>query len=125
MTSDMIILRPLRQIQTGPNLTAVNEVIADLEKKAVDEMVEGYPEGEVILKRFADAKYPAQIHELTVDVPSDKVLDESDIKVLENSFHDLHEQMFTYSVRESSVDIFHWRVVAYRSVKNLTLRSWI
>ena len=100
------------------DLAAVNEVIAELEKKAIDEMVEeGYPEGEVILKRFADAKYPAQIHELTVDVPSDKVLDEADIKILENSFHDLHEQMFTYSVRESSVDIFHWRVVAYRSVK--------
>ena len=48
----------------------------------------------MILKRFADAKYPAQIHELTVDVPSDKVLDESDIKVLENSFHDLRTNVY-------------------------------
>jgi len=35
---------------------------------------------------------------------------------MEQSFHDLHERMFTYNVSESPVDLFHWRVVAHRKV---------
>ena len=100
------------------DLDNVNKVIAGLEKKALDEMVEeGYPEGEVVLERFADAKYPAQIHELTIPIPNYKELEISDIDKMANEFHNLHERMFTYNVSESSVDIFHWRVVAHRKVK--------
>jgi len=100
------------------DLNGVNDVLRSLEEKALQEMVEeGYPEGEVVLERFADAKYPAQIHELTIDVPSGVPLEDGDIQKMSDAFHDLHERMFTYSVRESSVDIFHWRVVAHRRVK--------
>ena len=100
------------------DLEAVNGVLKDLEDKAIQEMVEeGYPEGEVVLERFADAKYPAQIHELTIAVPNGAPLRDTDIQKMAEAFHDLHERMFTYSVRESSVDLFHWRVVAHRRVK--------
>ena len=100
------------------DMVEVNAVIDALERKAIDEMVEeGYPEGEVVLERFADAKYPAQIHELTIEIPNGRPLENSDIQIMSNAFHDLHERMFTYSVRESAVDIFHWRVVAHRKVK--------
>ena len=100
------------------DLESVNEVLRELEDKAIEEMVEeGYPEGEVVLERFADAKYPAQIHELTIAVPSGLPLEKPDVGKMAEAFHDLHERMFTYSVRESSVDLFHWRVVAHRKVK--------
>ncbi len=99
------------------DLETANRVIGDLEEKAMAEMVEeGFPEGQVTLTRYADAKYPAQIHELTIPIPSEGPLRESDVAQMETAFHDLHERMFSYSVRESSVDLFHWRVVAHRKV---------
>jgi N-methylhydantoinase A len=100
------------------DLNGANAVIADLEKMAIDDMIEeGFPEGEVTLTRFADAKYPAQIHELTIPLPSGRPLTDADITDMAGGFHDLHERMFTYSVRNSSVDLFHWRVVAVRDVE--------
>ena len=99
------------------DLAGANAVIAELERKAMDDMIEeGFPEGEVTLSRFADAKYPAQIHELTIPINSRGDLAEQSIGEMEQTFHDLHERMFTYSVRESPVDLFHWRVVAHRKV---------
>ncbi|MEM7467240.1 MAG: hydantoinase/oxoprolinase family protein [Pseudomonadota bacterium] len=99
------------------DIAAVNAVIAELERKAMADMVEeGFPEGEVVISRFADAKYPAQIHELTIPIPSGRPLIAEDKEAMAQSFHDLHERMFTYNVEESSVDLFHWRVVAHRRV---------
>ena len=99
------------------DVAGVNKVVAELERKAMDDMIEeGFPEGEVTLSRFADAKYPAQIHELTIPINSSGELTEASIGEMEQTFHDLHERMFTYSVRESPVDLFHWRVVAHRKV---------
>jgi N-methylhydantoinase A len=99
------------------DVAGVNQVVAELERKAMDDMIEeGFPEGEVTLSRFADAKYPAQIHELTIPVNSSGEFTEASIAEMEQTFHDLHERMFTYSVRESPVDLFHWRVVAHRKV---------
>ncbi|MCZ6894050.1 MAG: hydantoinase/oxoprolinase family protein [Gammaproteobacteria bacterium] len=101
------------------DLERANKVIADLERKALDDMIEeGFPEGEVTLTRFADAKYPAQIHELTVPLKADGPLTEAHIGDMAEAFHDLHERMFSYSVRESSVDLFHWRVIAHRAVQS-------
>jgi N-methylhydantoinase A len=101
------------------DLAAANRVIADLEKKAMAEMVEeGFPEGQVTLSRYADAKYPAQIHELTIPIDSEGALGQADVERMETTFHDLHERMFSYSVRKSSVDLFHWRVVAHRKVEH-------
>jgi len=53
-----------------------------------------------------------------VELNSDGRLTETDISEMAEAFHDLHERMFSYSVRESSVDLFHWRVHATRTVKS-------
>jgi len=100
------------------DLAGANQVIAELERRAMNDMIEeGFPEGEVVLTRFADAKYPAQIHELTIPVRAGGPLTPEDVGAMEQAFHGLHERMFTYNVVESSVDLFHWRVVAHRKVE--------
>ncbi|RKX45810.1 MAG: hydantoinase/oxoprolinase family protein [Verrucomicrobia bacterium] len=100
------------------DLEGANKVITALERKALDDMIEeGFPEGTVTMTRFADAKYPAQIHELTIPLHNGGPLTEADVKDMAESFHDLHERMYTYCVRDSSVDLFHWRVVAHRQVQ--------
>ncbi len=99
------------------DLDGVNRVLSDLEEKALNDMrEEGFPEGTVSLTRFADAKYPSQIHELTIPVPGTGPLTAADIPAMAQEFHALHERMFTYNVVDSSVDLFHWRVIAHRAV---------
>lgn len=99
------------------DLDGANKVLAALERKALDDMIEeGFPEGSVTLTRFADAKYPAQIHELTIPILGSGPLTPTDVEAMAQAFHALHERMFTYNVRESTVDLFHWRIVAHRAV---------
>jgi N-methylhydantoinase A len=91
----------------------VNAIYEELESQALRELAEeGFSPAEVSISRFADAKYPNQIHELTIPVPSDGKLDARALPQISDAFHSLHERMFTYCVRDSSVDLFHWRVTA-------------
>ena len=104
-----------RALAFGMRVVAHDHYISN---HALADMVEeGFPEGEVTLTRFADAKYPAQIHELTIPVPGGRPLTAADGAAMAGAFHELHERMFTYCVRQSSVDLFHWRVVAHRTVQ--------
>lgn len=91
----------------------VNGVFEELEREALaDLLAEGFSPAEVTIARFADAKYPNQVHELTIPLPSRGRLDEGHRVEIAKTFHDLHERMFSYSVRESSVDLYHWRITA-------------
>jgi N-methylhydantoinase A len=95
------------------NLTAVNQIYSDLESQAIAELnAEGFTLETISLSRFADAKYPNQIHELTIPVPSAGPLIKSDITKIADTFHKLHERMFTYNISASPVDLFHWRLTA-------------
>ena len=96
-----------------------NQVIAEMERQAIADLAEeGFSEDAVSIARFADAKYPAQIHELTIPIKSDGKLTRADVDEMSATFHDLHERMFSYSVRDSSVDLFHWRVVAHGATRS-------
>jgi N-methylhydantoinase A len=96
-----------------------NQVIAEMERQAIADLAEeGFHGEDVSITRFADAKYPAQIHELTIPVKSDGGLTQADVDEMSTTFHDLHERMFSYSVRDSSVDLFHWRVVARGAIRS-------
>jgi N-methylhydantoinase A len=96
-----------------------NQVIAEMERQAIADLAEeGFSEDAVSIARFADAKYPAQIHELTIPIKSDGKLTQADVDEMSATFHDLHERMFSYSVRDSSVDLFHWRVVAHGATRS-------
>ena len=107
------------------DLDELNALFAELEAQARAELAEeGFAGSEITLTRFADAKYPNQIHELTVPVPAGHRLHRKDIQEVKESFHALHERMFTYCVRESPVDFFHWSVPARAKPARSRLRSW-
>ncbi|MGH8595743.1 MAG: hydantoinase/oxoprolinase family protein, partial [Gammaproteobacteria bacterium] len=94
------------------DFVAVEELYRALEEQAIEELIEeGFPHETIELTRAADAKYPSQIHELTIALPAE-ALRPGDMAQVERAFHELHEAMFSYSVRESSVDLFHWRLTA-------------
>ena len=105
-------------------LDEINGLFEELEAQARAELVEeGFTPSEISLARFADAKYPNQIHELTVAVPGGHRLTQRDIRAIKEAFHALHERMFTYSVRESPVDFFHWGVTGTGRTRSLENRE--
>jgi N-methylhydantoinase A len=95
------------------SLSSINQVYAELESQAVSELMEeGFTRKEITLSRFADAKHPNQIHELTIPIPSTGPLAEADVVKIADTFHQLHERMFTYNISDSPVDLYHWRLAA-------------
>ena len=93
------------------DVARINALYAELEARARAELEEeGFAPVQIELRRYADAKYPSQVHELTVPVPSKAAIDAADMAQVLEAFHALHERMFTYCVRQSSVDFFHWGV---------------
>jgi N-methylhydantoinase A len=106
-------IRAFATNSTDFDVDKVNAIFAELEETAIAELKrQGFARSRIDISRFADAKYTNQIHELTVPLPSEGRLKKPDIGRIAEAFHDLHERMFTYCVRESPVDLFHWRVTA-------------
>jgi N-methylhydantoinase A len=93
------------------NLDQINAIYDELEEQARAELgEEGFEPSQIKIHRYADAKYPSQVHDLSVPVPTTGKLRTKDMAQVLEAFHQLHERMFTYCVRESPVDFFHWGV---------------
>lgn len=72
---------------------------------------EGFTDETLELHRFVDAKYPYQINELTVPLPTEAFSAKHGGELAE-FFHSAHERLFTYAVRDMPVDMSGWRVTA-------------
>jgi N-methylhydantoinase A len=61
-----------------------------------------------------DARYPGQVHELTLPIraPSDGAYSAQDLAEIERAFHAVHEDRFSYARRELAIEFMHWRVSA-------------
>jgi N-methylhydantoinase A len=74
---------------------------------------EGFTVEEVRLERSVDARYPGQVHELTVPVPDPgRPLAAADVRALEDTFHAEHARNFNYARPEMPIELLHWRVGA-------------
>lgn len=94
------------------DISRVNEVLEAMESQARSELrSQGFAEEEIAITRFMDAKYPYQLHEILVPVPSE-ILTDASVRVLADAFHDEHERLYTYCLREMPVDMNGWRVTA-------------
>jgi N-methylhydantoinase A len=95
------------------DLAKINRIYEEMEAQAGSELHrEGFSLDAISFARSADAKYPNQIHELTIPIPSNGPLATAHVREIARAFHALHERMFTYNIEESSVDVFHWRLTA-------------
>lgn len=113
-----------RPMNTGNmDVDAVNALYADMEARALKELgAQGFLPEEIKLARFADAKYPYQSHEIIVPLPGGQLGDE-DVQRMADSFHDTHERLYTYCLREMPVDMNGWRLTATGSLPALPLNS--
>ena len=90
----------------------INEILARMESEAIEQLkAEGFQREDISLERFVDAKYPYQLHEIMVPVPRGRLTDEH-LPGMVNAFHEHHERLYTYCVRNMPVDMTGWRVMA-------------
>ncbi|HAK45055.1 MAG TPA: hypothetical protein DCO79_03935 [Spirochaeta sp.] len=101
----------------GIDLDDFNSVIAEVEKKAVAELLqEGVEAERASLLRHLDMRYVGQHHEVTVDIPADCKIGESHLDEIATAFHRVHEKLYTYSTPENPLEIMGLRVTAVGSV---------
>ena len=111
-----------RPMNTGNiDIATVNAIYRSMEEQALDELKsQGFSANEIKMARFADAKYPYQTHEIIVPIPSGPLAD-GDVVRMATSFHDTHERLYTYCLREMPVDMNGWRLTATGKLPTLIL----
>ena len=98
-------------ISSNLDLQALDAVFAGLEDTARARLwADGFTDDQIELRRYADARYPGQVHELTISVPSAAAYDESSVAEIEQHFHAEHERHFAYSRPDLPVEFLHWRL---------------
>lgn len=64
------------------------------------------------VRLFADARYPHQVWEVEVPLPTLRITTAEDVDALADAFHKMHEKLFAISDPASVVEVVGWRVRA-------------
>jgi N-methylhydantoinase A len=103
--------RTYHSVSSSLDLAAVDDVFAQLEGEARARLrSDGFTDDEIALTRHADARYPGQVHELTIAVPSAGTYEPSTVAAIEKHFHAEHARHFAYSRPDLPVEFLHWRL---------------
>lgn len=99
------------------DLKALNDEYTGLETNATKQFIEeGITEDQVIFSRFADIRYVGQEHTVKVPVPAGD-LGETEIKQVIESFHNAHEQLYTFKLEDAETEIVSLHLTAFGSVQ--------
>ena len=105
--------RAFHALTSTVDLGALNAVFDELEAAGRARLeADGFRADQIVLERSVDARYPNQVHELTIPIPSGVRYAEGELRTLESTFHAEHEQRFTYALPDLPVECLHWRVSA-------------
>ena len=104
---------PLHALFNALDVSAVNTLFAGLESRARARMrADGFDDAQIEIERAVDARYPNQVHELTVAIAGKPPFAQRDLDAIEQAFHAEHERRFTYALPALHIECLHWRVTA-------------
>ena len=96
----------------APDLGALGNVYADLERQALGQMArDGVDHGAVQLTRSADVRYARQSWELEVGVPAGS-LDQQALDTIRTEFHARHRQQYGYAMEGEELILVNAQVSA-------------
>ena len=99
-----------------PSVSDVASTYQRLERQAAGWLSrEAVPESSRRVTRSADLRYEHQGWEITVDVPSGAVTQET-LQDIEANFHELHKRLYTYNLPHQTVELVNLRVTAIGSL---------
>jgi len=89
---------------------SVNEVLANLEVRC-QEFIDGPGHGSIEsrIELTAEARYPHQVWEIEVQLPSPRFRSDDDVRALVAAFHRTHEDVFAIADPESEIEVVGWR----------------
>lgn len=114
LRGDWVRTRVLRSDEA--DIAGLNEIWQELEAGALEYFNdEGMDSSRVRFARSADLRYKGQEH--TVEVPvSGHGLHAEDIRLIETSFHELHEQHYTFRL-DASIEFVNFHLTAFGTVE--------
>jgi N-methylhydantoinase A len=85
--------------------TRLNGLFKGLEARGVADLTrDGFTKDRITIRRSLDMRYVGQVHECTVDIdPFD--IDDAALSNVIDAFHARHEELYTYSERQSTVEV--------------------
>ncbi|MBC7478545.1 MAG: hydantoinase/oxoprolinase family protein [Pseudorhodobacter sp.] len=95
---------PIRLDMPGA-ATRLDGLFAGLETKGVADLTrDGFDHDRITVRRSLDMRYVGQVHECTVEIDPFDITEDALDKLIE-AFHARHEELYTYSERQSVVEI--------------------
>lgn len=99
------------------DLKALNDEYTRLETNATKQFKEeGITKGNVLFSRFADIRYVGQEHTVKVPVPAGDI-GEAEIKQVIESFHNAHEQLYTFKLEDAETEIVSLHLTSFGAVQ--------
>jgi N-methylhydantoinase A len=101
---------PLLQASERFDAERVNAALAGLEERCRT-FADGPGAGaaETVVELSAEARYPHQIWELEVALPSTRFDGAADVETLRQAFHATHREVFAIADEESGIEVLSWR----------------
>lgn len=103
---------PMRLDAHAP-IDALEQRLCELEQQGLAAMqAEGVPQERILFKRSLDMRYVGQVHECSV-VIGNLPVNASTLEQIKQMFHDQHQQLFTYSEPENTIEIVNIEATVY------------
>jgi len=95
------------------DLAEMNGKWREMEQNSIEQFrKENVSEEKIVFNRFADLRYIGQEHTVKVPVPTDE-WDELDIVKVMEQFHNMHEQVYSFNLPESAVEIVNLHLTSF------------
>jgi N-methylhydantoinase A len=105
------------------DLSVVNKLFKDMMADALEDVKAfDVSADELVFDKSVEMRYQGQYHVLEIDLP-EKEPTAQDVKDLEERFHDVHEELFTFSLRWVPMEIINLRLTAKLKSDKLPIKK--
>ena len=91
----------------------INKTFKEIESKGIEHLnKDGFEEKKINTYRSLEMRYVGQIHECTVNIDFFEITEES-LQNIKEAFHNRHEELYTYSEKDSPVELVNIESTIY------------
>ncbi len=106
---------PLR-LEGDAAYAQINDTYAEIEETGVRHLLaDGFENDRILIRRRIDMRYVGQVHECSVDIEN-FTIDASTVDRLRDAFHARHEQLYTYSEKQTPIEVVNLESTLYGRV---------
>jgi len=108
---------------TKANPDEMNKLYLNMINEALDEFkVLNATREDLIIEKSVDVRYQRQFHELEIKFPEGDITT-NNISAMEKQFHELHRELFTFSLPWVPVDMRNLRLIARMKAKKIEMQK--